>query len=129
MRLLFAEYERAFDAEIVYAELTKETNFAAAQIVLEMLEQDTDIEAVCLCNPNNPTGQLIAQQEMIKIADLCEKRNIYLIIDEAFMDFLEENETISMINYLEKFPHLAIIRAFTKFSRFRLKTRLFADKK
>lgn len=55
-----------FDAEIVYAELTKETNFAAAEIVLEMLEQDTDIEAVCLCNPNNPTGQLIAQQEMIK---------------------------------------------------------------
>ncbi|EAE6663036.1 threonine-phosphate decarboxylase CobD [Listeria monocytogenes] len=112
----FAEYERAFfDAEKVYAELTKETNFAAAEIVLEMLERDTDIEAVCLCNPNNPTGQLISQKEMVKIANICEKRNIYLIIDEAFMDFLEENEAISMINYLERFPHLAIIRAFTKF--------------
>ncbi|EPD8844103.1 threonine-phosphate decarboxylase CobD [Listeria monocytogenes] len=112
----FAEYERAFfDAEIVYAELTKETNFAAAASVLTMLEQDLDIEAVCLCNPNNPTGQLISQKEMVEIANLCEKRNIYLIIDEAFMDFLEENEAISMINYLERFPHVAIIRAFTKF--------------
>lgn len=80
-----------------------------------MLEQDLDIEAVCLCNPNNPTGQLISQKEMVEIANLCEKRNIYLIIDEAFMDFLEENEAISMINYLERFSHLAIIRAFTKF--------------
>ncbi|MCD2225639.1 threonine-phosphate decarboxylase CobD [Listeria cossartiae] len=112
----FAEYERAFfGAEIVYAELTSETNFAAAEIVLATLEREMDIDAVCLCNPNNPTGQLISQQDMVQIANLCEKRNIYLIIDEAFMDFLEENETISMINYLERFPHLAIIRAFTKF--------------
>ncbi|EDO1157317.1 threonine-phosphate decarboxylase [Listeria innocua] len=112
----FAEYERAFfDAEIIYAELTKETHFAAAETVLEMIKRESDLEAVCLCNPNNPTGQLISQQEMIQIAELCEERNIYLIIDEAFMDFLEDNETISMINYLESFPHLAIIRAFTKF--------------
>lgn len=31
------------------------------------------------------------------------------------MDFLEDNETISMIPYLQQFPYLAIIRAFTKF--------------
>lgn len=112
----FAEYERAFfDAEIIYAELAKETNFAAAETVLEIIERETDLEAVCLCNPNNPTGQLINQEEMIKIADLCEKKNIYLIIDEAFMDFIEESETISMIPYLQQFSHLCIIRAFTKF--------------
>lgn len=112
----FAEYERAFfDAEIIYAELAKETNFAAAETVLEIIERETDLEAVCLCNPNNPTGQLINQEEMIKIADLCEKENIYLIIDEAFMDFIEESETISMIPYLQQFSHLCIIRAFTKF--------------
>ncbi|MBC2347968.1 threonine-phosphate decarboxylase CobD [Listeria welshimeri] len=112
----FAEYERAFfDAEIIYAELAKETNFDAAETVLEIIERETELEAVCLCNPNNPTGQLINQEEMIKIADLCEKKNIYLIIDEAFMDFIEESETISMIPYLQQFSHLCIIRAFTKF--------------
>ncbi|MBC6142985.1 threonine-phosphate decarboxylase [Listeria seeligeri] len=112
----FAEYERAFcEAEIIYAELSKENNFAAFEKVLETIKNEPELSAVCLCNPNNPTGQLISQEEMREIADLCEKRNIYLIIDEAFMDFLDASEEISMINYLAEYEQLVIIRAFTKF--------------
>lgn len=112
----FAEYERAFcGAEIIYAELSNENHFAAFETVFEIIKREADLEAVCLCNPNNPTGQLISQKEMIQIAKLCEERNIYLIIDEAFIDFLEASEHVSMVHYLAEFSHLVIIRAFTKF--------------
>lgn len=49
--------------------------------------EDKKPQAVVLCNPNNPTGDLMGRKELGEIAELCEKFGTSLLIDEAFIDF------------------------------------------
>lgn len=49
---------------------------------------------VFLCNPNNPTGILMDPKLLRKIVTLCEKRQIYLVVDECFLDFVPETGSI-----------------------------------
>ncbi|PIP69488.1 MAG: threonine-phosphate decarboxylase [Nitrospirae bacterium CG22_combo_CG10-13_8_21_14_all_44_11] len=65
-----------------------------------------------LCNPNNPTGRALKKTNVIKIADASRKLKCYLIIDEAFIDFVPEE---SVIKEVEKNPYLIVLRSLTKF--------------
>ncbi|MFR7743949.1 MAG: aminotransferase class I/II-fold pyridoxal phosphate-dependent enzyme [Acutalibacteraceae bacterium] len=42
------------------------------------------IDALFLCNPNNPTGRLIAGGLLEKILRVCRENNIALFVDECF---------------------------------------------
>ena len=69
---------------------------------------------IILCNPNNPTGVLIQQPLLVRIAEKCEKYGIYFLLDECFHEFLMAPDSYSMRTFLERFPHLFIVDAFTK---------------
>lgn len=71
-------------------------------------------EMIFLCNPNNPTGLPMKKAELEAFADFAEGEGIRLVIDECFLDFLDEPEEYSLIPVLHKYPHLVIIKAFTK---------------
>ncbi len=78
----FTEYERfarLHDMQII------SVRFDVDAIVHAI--EDKKPQAVVLCNPNNPTGDLIKRKELWEIAELCEKSDISLLIDEAFIDF------------------------------------------
>ncbi len=61
-----------------------------------------------LCSPNNPTGNII---EKTRIIELIRKFNGVVVIDEAYMDFAEEN---SLINDSKDYPNLIVLRTFSK---------------
>ena len=65
-----------------------------------------------LCNPANPTGILLSKKEVLKITEECRRYGVMLVVDEAFIDFAEEEsvkrEAITMDN-------LIVIRSMTKF--------------
>ncbi len=65
-----------------------------------------------LCNPNNPTGRALKKADVIKIADASRKLKCYLVVDEAFIDFMPEE---SVIKEVEKNPYLIVLRSLTKF--------------
>ncbi len=44
-------------------------------------------KAICICNPNNPTGYLYSREEMEALRDLCLKYDLYLLADEAYREF------------------------------------------
>ncbi len=67
-----------------------------------------------LCNPNNPTGLTISAQEVEDVLKLCRKKEIFLVMDECFCDFLGEPERVSAIPFLKTYPNLLILKAFTK---------------
>ena len=58
--------------------------------ILGLLTADMDL--LFLCNPNNPTGQLIDPDLLRKIADRCLKNKIFLVLDECFLDFADPPE-------------------------------------
>ncbi|MBM0741860.1 threonine-phosphate decarboxylase [Phormidium sp. CLA17] len=64
-----------------------------------------------LNNPHNPTGQLFARDEIIPYLDSFE----LVVVDEAFMDFLPPGEEQSMIDWVQKYPNLVVLRSLTKF--------------
>jgi len=77
--------------------------------VLQDLKQHA---IVVVINPNNPTGKLQQQQALKKLLNIVESLSGWLIIDEAFMDVIEENQ--SLIHLTEN-KHLFVLRSFGKF--------------
>ncbi|MFQ5714690.1 MAG: pyridoxal phosphate-dependent aminotransferase [Candidatus Scalinduaceae bacterium] len=71
---------------------------------------------VFLCNPNNPTGQLVTKQEILEFAKDYPKRLI--VVDEAFMDFVEEEEEFTVIKEASPMENLIVVRSLTKFYGF-----------
>lgn len=103
----FLEYERVL--KLVGAQI----EWQSGEDFLERL-QATDAELVILSNPNNPTGELLMPQTVRQMVDIVEARGMDLVVDECFLDFLEDAEAYSCKQYLKSSPHLMVLKAFTK---------------
>lgn len=114
----FQEYERAVNAsgvEMEYYHLKEENDFDLQQdFVTELFGKVGDLDMIFLCNPNNPTGRIIRKDLLLKVLQTCQDRDVYLCVDESFLPFLENEESYSMIDYLECYDKLIILRSFTK---------------
>ena len=44
-------------------------------------------KAIMICNPNNPTGYLYTHEELLKVAGLVKKYDLYLFADEVYREF------------------------------------------
>jgi aspartate aminotransferase len=44
-------------------------------------------KGILLCNPNNPTGYLYSKEELLKIAEIVKKYDLYLYSDEVYREF------------------------------------------
>jgi len=49
---------------------------------------DAKTRAIVLVTPNNPTGAVYPPETIAAFADLCERRGIWLVLDETYRDFL-----------------------------------------
>jgi threonine-phosphate decarboxylase len=111
----FAEYEEALNVvscKVVHYELKAEKAFQVEEDFLDAIQPDMDM--LFICNPNNPTGQLVGKEMIFRILQRCKTLNVLCVIDECFNDFLEEPKKYSAKEYLEEFNNLLIIKAFTK---------------
>ena len=113
----FSEYERAcksYGARVINYGLKKENNFDidVDEFIGVMWGKGELFDMVFLCNPNNPTGRLIQKKDVLRIAAAAKALKSYLIVDEAFIDFVPD---ASVIHEVEKNPYLIVIRSMTKF--------------
>ncbi len=70
-----------------FAPLREEQNFAFDEETFEAcLSPHT--RAILYCNPNNPTGTVFSEAETRALIALAERHNLFLIIDEAYKDFV-----------------------------------------
>lgn len=80
---------------------------------LSAIEQALDngcIKVIFVCNPNNPTGSLIDRADLIRLLQLSEHRAV-VVIDEAYIEFDIKS---TMAEYIDTYPHLAVIRTLSK---------------
>ncbi len=107
----FTEYEAALETvgcEIVHYPLGE--SFRVEADYLELLNDNFDI--AILCNPNNPTGRTIQTDLLREIVRRCENLPCRLIVDECFVDFLDEPERHTLKGHLG--GKLLLLKAFTK---------------
>ncbi|MGN0388974.1 MAG: pyridoxal phosphate-dependent aminotransferase [Suilimivivens sp.] len=57
---------------------------------LEAAMKQEGVKALILCNPSNPCGKVFTRQELMVIADLAKKYDIYVITDEVYEHILYE---------------------------------------
>ena len=111
----FAEYGEALEAadcEIGYYRLYEEKGFVIGEDILDAIDEDLDI--MFICNPNNPTGVLTERALIERVAEKCREKNVVLVIDECFMDFIDGREKYSVMERLEEYDNVIILKAFTK---------------
>ena len=70
------------------------------------------VDMAFLCNPNNPSGLLVPEDEMREIAGYALREGVRLVIDETFIDFIG---TGSLLQEAAGSSHIICLRAFTKF--------------
>jgi threonine-phosphate decarboxylase len=69
-------------------------------------------DAVFLCNPNNPTGQVMSRAAVCELAEAVDRQQGWLIVDEAFIDYCQTHSAVSM---LTEYPRMLVLRSLTKF--------------
>jgi histidinol-phosphate aminotransferase len=68
---------------------------------------------VFVANPNNPTGTLASREELIKfVNDIPD--NVLLVMDEAYIEFLEDPVDLISLIRLGARPNLLLMRTFSK---------------
>jgi len=108
----FGEYEiacRIAGSQIIRYRTEPSKNFQVDVNEILRQIQAHHPKGIFLCNPNNPTGQYLDQEEAAKILSVCE--NALLILDEAYIAFTENPwRSLEMIND----GNLLILRSMTK---------------
>jgi threonine-phosphate decarboxylase len=108
----FSEYERSvclFGGEMRYHMLYEREDFGMTHAILDSLT--ADLEMLFLCNPNNPTGRLAEPSLMEEVLECCAHNGTVVVLDECFMGFTGGE---SMQRFLDRYPNLLILNAFTK---------------
>lgn len=73
----------------------------------ELINEKT--RAILICNPNNPTGYLYNQNEMLQIRDIVKKHNLYLFSDEVYREFIYTGSPYISAMHLEGIENNVIL--------------------
>ncbi len=74
---------------------------------------DERTKLVVVCNPNNPTGTWWTHQQMEEFLRRLDGRTI-AVVDEAYMEFVDEPDFPDSLALLARYPNLIIFRTFSK---------------
>jgi len=107
----FSEYERA--ATINNLEVVDLYLDEGFKVDIRDIEKNIDkFDFLFVCSPNNPSGNV---QNLVELLDLLKRHDKIMIVDETFMEFVHESDKYSLVEYVNKYSNLFIIKAVTKF--------------
>ena len=72
-------------------------------------------KAILICNPGNPTGYLYSKEEILKLAEIVKKHDLFLIADEVYREFIYDgDEHFSVMNVPGLEEHAIMIDSVSK---------------
>ena len=113
----FEEYARALldaGSSVRYVHAAREERFRPPlqEVLRQFSAKRSRFEAVFVCNPNNPTGQVMNRSALRELAEVVDRQQGWLIVDEAFIDYCEAQSVVSI---LSDYPRMMVLRSLTKF--------------
>jgi len=121
IRPTFEEYPNRYDVDkSVYMETVSENfDYTAANIISFFNKKQ--VESIILINPDNPSGNYISYEDVLRLLEWCRKQEILLVLDESFVDFVAdsftENKKVSLLQdeVLEAYPdNLIVVKSISK---------------
>ena len=74
---------------------------------------DPETQLVYICNPANPSTTIVPVDALKNFCTEASKKAV-VIIDEAYIDFLNPPDNESMIGLIDKNPNIIVVRTFSK---------------
>lgn len=78
----------------------------------EYLTKNTKI--LIINNPNNPAGKIYSEKEIRRLSEICNERNIVLIVDEAYSEFVGSKNFTSVGKVCKKLENVIIVNSLSK---------------
>lgn len=116
----FSEYARAaalYGANVHYIILEEQDGFKLhVDKLLKAMDEQAggEADALVLCNPNNPTAALLSHDALKAIIEHAQRRNIKVLIDEAFIELTIGGNSNSIVKWVSRYDNLFVMRALTK---------------
>ncbi len=113
----YSEYEREVSlggGRCHYFPLKEEDNFKLNLSGL-FFALEANIDLLVICNPNNPTSSHIRRHDMRKLLDVCKQKDIFVMVDETYVEFAEDMEQITSIPLTNYYNNIIILRGISKF--------------
>lgn len=80
--------------------------------MLDAINEKTKL--IWLCNPNNPTGTLLEEDEIIEFIEKVPE-NIIIVYDEAYGEFVENEKGVkNAFEFFKKYPNVITVKTFSK---------------
>ena len=104
---MFQIYSEMYGREFIKVPYNKDLSMDINNIIAELTE---DTQLLVLLNPNNPMGNVYTEEEFEKIMEICRKKQITVLIDEAYHYFYPK----TFIQYALNERHVLVTRTFSK---------------
>lgn len=107
----------AHSAMVELVPVTSHLEDAFALPPIEDLEKliNPKTKAILLCSPNNPTGHVYSKEDLEKTLQLCEKHDIFLVVDEVYREFCYDGEQFtSILSFEEYADRVVCVDSFSK---------------
>jgi len=101
----YRSYSSAVGLNIKLQSLKSDFDFDTDEFEISL--QHPEVKMAILCNPNNPTGNLLSDEKIMKIIRQTDK---LVVIDETYFEFSGK----TYVQLINEFPNLVIIRSFSK---------------
>lgn len=113
----YSEYEREIalgGGTCLYYPLKEELDFVLdVEHFTSQLNESIDLLVVC--NPNNPTSGAITRKTMRRILDVCKQNDIFVMVDETYVEFAEKEKEITSVPLTAFYNNIVILRGTSKF--------------
>ncbi len=113
----YSEYEREIalgGGTTLYYPLKEKDDFTLdVEDFVSQLNESIDL--LVICNPNNPTSSCITRKAMRRILDVCKQYDIYVMVDETYVEFADNMEEIDSIPLTNYYNNIVILRGTSKF--------------
>ena len=118
--------EPAYPAYNILAQAARcETTYVSCLIPGTLSNWALDVDAIkkaitpktkmiIFSNPSNPTGNIISSETLEELITICDARGIYLVIDEAYREYIFDGDYTSAITLLHKSPFVICANSFSK---------------
>ncbi len=89
-------------------------DFAYTAEDIKVFFDDKNIDTLLLINPDNPSGNYICRSELLGLLDWCREKNIRPVVDESFVDFADEKNTLIDEEIFAEYPSLIVVKSISK---------------
>ena len=112
----FEEYPHRKNKEDIVPYWIESKDFRYSADDLMNFYEDKDIQFLVLINPDNPSGNYIEKEDVLRVAKWAEGKGIRFVVDESFVDFAENEGSSTLLEeeIIKEYNSLIVVKSISK---------------